>query len=154
MILLARSEHILNCSSETLYSYVTNMENYHHWFPGVVDITSSNHKPHGEVGKEYREILALPTGQVSLFIRVKEAEPNRLYITEGDLEPMLPMMTMVFQDAPDNRCHFSLAYHSRSTELGENDPVIHELKANLQQRIVVAMENLSNVMQSAAPQNT
>lgn len=142
MILLAQKSGPMRCSVTKLFNYSTNMENYSAWFPGVHKITSGNDKAHAQVGKSYVESLVLPSGIEELTITVKKVRSNELFITEGDLQPLLPMMTMEFRELTDDSCHFHLKYHSRSLELDERGEMVKQLQANLNERIHVAFSNL------------
>ncbi len=146
MILLASAEALIRCPVAQLYAYVTNMENYQQWFPGVISIVESNDLPHGHVGKQYRESLALPAGETQLTIEVKRAEVNGNFVTEGSLEPLLPMMTMGFRDTSKKSCYFSLMYHSRNLELEAESPLVKALQQDLGDRITVAIDTLTGIV--------
>ncbi len=51
MIELANTAITIFTPADVVFKYVSNMENYKHWFPGVVDIRSANTLDHGVVGK-------------------------------------------------------------------------------------------------------
>ncbi|GAB1268425.1 hypothetical protein NBRC116493_16780 [Aurantivibrio infirmus] len=142
MILLASIEEQINCSSSSLFDYVTDMENYIHWFPGVIDVKESDNLPKDQVGKQYLETLSFPTGPQKLTIEVKQFERNRFFVMEGDLEPILPRMMMKFDAMKDNTCKFSLSYFSRSAELDSQAPLIQALQASIQQRLPIAIQAL------------
>ncbi len=142
MILLASIEEQINCSSSSLFDYVTDMENYIHWFPGAIDVKESDSLPKDQVGKQYLETLSFPTGPQKLTIEVKQFERNRFFVTEGDLEPILPRMMMKFEAMKDNTCKFSLSYFSRSAELDSQAPLIQTLQASIRQRLPIAIQAL------------
>ena len=145
MITLVQINTPMDCSVSELFDYVTNMENYAEWFPGVHKITSGNDKSHGQVGKTYIESLTLPTGIAKLIIAVKKVQSNKLFITEGDLEYLLPMMTMEFQSLSDERCYFQLTYSSRNPKLDEK--TVTQLQSDLNVRTIKALENLKSILE-------
>lgn len=144
MILLAQVDEMIQCPVSRLYPFVTNMENYKNWFPGVIDIVSGNALAHGQVGKEYVETLDLTTGRRTLRIVVRQVEPNQIFITESDLEPVLPRMEMRFRDGLPEGCQFNLSYYSRNTELDPNGQLITSIQQDLGERIVSAIRQLKN----------
>jgi len=147
MILLAQNDVFLSVNVTTAFKFVTNMENYKQWFPGVVDIRSANKLAHGIVGKQYIEVLQLPQGIQELTIEVKESVENKHFTTEGDLEPLLPKMTMSFSKNNNNGCHFNLRYFSRNSALTENDELIVAIKNDLSKRIQSATIKLKSIIE-------
>ena len=146
MILLAEKTMTLTQSKEQVFSYVTNMENYGEWFPGVVSIESSNGLPHGVIGKKYKESLLMPEGEVSLVIEVKDCLLNRRFYTEGSLNPVLPAMLMEFELTELGETKFFLRYFSRNAELNSNADLIKMLQQNLSERVDLAEKTLKSVL--------
>lgn len=142
MILLAENTVLLTENVNTVFKYVTNMENYKLWFPGVIGIKSMNNLVHGQIGKQYIEELYLPNGTKKLIIEVKESTKNKKFVTIGDLEPLRPMMTMLFSDNGKNSCEFQLNYSSRNSKLKNSEEFIVDIKNNLSERIIIAIKNL------------
>lgn len=145
MILLSKAQVVLNSSSKTVFDYVTNMEKYAEWFPGVISIKSKNSLPHARPGKTYLELLRFPSGEHELTIEVIEAEQGRMLLTHGDLDDILPQMTINVEDshAPnEDGCHLSLQYHSRNTALTEDSEIIKALKHDLAIRAKKGLTNL------------
>ncbi|OZG74443.1 hypothetical protein BTA51_05390 [Hahella sp. CCB-MM4] len=142
MILLAQAEELFRQPTSDLYQYVTNMENYGEWFPGVVEIASLNALEPGEIGKQYVETLELPIGKAHLTIEVVEAIPGCIFITKGDLQPLLPRMEMRFYPESESECRFQLSYYSRNDGLQETGDIIATLREDLSKRIEKAMKNL------------
>jgi len=147
MILLAQNIVVLHANVSTVFNFVTNMENYKKWFPGVVDIRSGDNLVHGKPGKQYIEILQLPQGTKELTIEVKESIENKNFITEGDLEPLLPKMTMLFSDRGNDGCQLHLSYFSRNPELKEGDEFIVAIKKDLSERIETATKKLKSIIE-------
>lgn len=142
MIELTRVETVIAAPVKQVYDYVTNMENYGDWFPGVVTIRSANEKPHCAVGKKYIETLHLPEGEAELVIEVDKCIQHQLYITKGDLPGLLPQMTMKFTTLGDSECHFDLSYHSRNETLMGDSDLIGALREDLSRRARQALVNL------------
>lgn len=146
MILLAEKDITFKQTAERLFPYLTNMENYGEWFPGVLAIESVDAQPHASVGKRYKETLTMPTGEATLLIEVKDSLLNTLLYTEGDLSPMLPAMKMVFDENENQTTTFHLSYYSRNPELTEDDAIIKALRKDLSERLDVAARNLLGIM--------
>jgi hypothetical protein len=142
MILLTQKSALIQHNTVQLYSYLSNMENYGQWFPGVVNIQSANKQRHATIGKRYSETLIMPEGDVTLTIEVKQASTNTLFYTEGDLKPVFPAMKMEFQDLGAAGTQFSLSYYSRNPELSDSHAMIKALRADLSLRIGQAMSKL------------
>ena len=145
MIVLAHTETMIDCSVAKLFKYVTDMENYLHWFPGVIDISSCDDLPQDQIGKQYIETLEFPSGMEKLTIQVTKYEKNELFTTEGNLEPLLPMMIMNFKEAKEESCYFNLSYYSRNTSLDINNPLIKTIKTDLEHRIPIAIDRLKSI---------
>jgi len=144
MILLAQTTVMLAMPVHQLFNYVTNMENYADWFPGVHHIGSKNNLAHGSIGKTYQETLSLPTGEAQLTIEVIQSEANSLFLTQGDLADVLPQMTMKFSVTGDNQCQMQLSFHSRNQDLTQESELILALQQNLSERVVEGMQNLQH----------
>lgn len=143
MILLAETNITIDRPTEQLFDYVTNMENYGEWFPGVTAIHSKNDLPHGKKGKTYQELIIMPDGEDCLIIQVKDCVQNERFYTEGDLKPLLPAMQMEFDSATEDSTHFRLKYFSRNKALQDSE-ILTSIKENLAERILVAAHNLKN----------
>ncbi|GLQ30888.1 SRPBCC family protein [Litoribrevibacter albus] len=144
MIELAKVSTTISAPVAVVFDYVTNMENYGDWFPGVVAIRSDNDLPHATVGKTYLETLQLPGGEYELSIEVIQSEAKGLFLTQGDLEGVLPQMTMRFSEEQEGTCTFDLQYHSRNTTLSEESEIIIALRKDLAERASTALVNLKN----------
>ena len=147
MILLAQNNVTLHADLSKIFNYVTNMENYKEWFPGVVAIRSANDLKHSEVGKRYTENLKFPQGIMELTIEVKESIKNKSFATEGDLEPLLPGMSMLFTDLGNERCQLNLSYYSRNSNLKKNDELIMAVRKDLSVRIKLATKMLKSIIE-------
>ncbi|MCG7585723.1 hypothetical protein [Photobacterium sp. OFAV2-7] len=147
MIKLAQEKQQIDQPITQVFSYVTNMENYRNWFPGIDSIKAINNLEHGQVGKQYVETLSLPQGTVDLIIEVKEMEQNRLFMTQGDLEPLLPQMTINFSETSESSCIIELTYFSRNLELRADDELIIGLANDLSIRANEAVKELKRIME-------
>lgn len=79
-----------------VFAYVSNMENFSAWFPGVASIRALDALDHGRVGRRYRETLRMPFGRTSTIdLEVKEARPEAHLMTEGE-GFLLPRMCVTF----------------------------------------------------------
>ncbi|MGH1541060.1 MAG: SRPBCC family protein [Arenicella sp.] len=131
MIELAKTTAVINTPIEKVFNYVSNMENYGHWFPGVVAVRSKNNLPHAAVGKTYVETLNIANSNYELTIEVVQCKTNSLFLTQGNLEGILPQMTARFCSDQESRCLITLQYHSRNTDLNEQSKDIVALRKDL-----------------------
>ena len=82
--LLAEGSVEIRRPSHDVFAYVSNMENFPAWFPGVVCVRALDTLDHGEVGKRYRETVHMPFGRTgTIDIEVREARPGARLMTEG-----------------------------------------------------------------------
>jgi hypothetical protein len=142
MIELTKTSGIISAPINTVFNYVTNMDNYGYWFPGVQAIKSKNSYPHASIGKTYLETLLLPDGEYELTIEVVKCEVNQFFLTKGDLTGVLPQMTIEFYVDAENKCRMDLQYHSRNSSLTEKSDIIMALRKDLSVR---ASEGISNL---------
>lgn len=148
MIELAKTSTAIAAPIEDVFSYVSNMENYGYWFPGVVAIRSKNNLVHATVGKTYVETLNLPGGDYELTIEVDQCETNCLFLTKGDLAGVLPQMTVMFSSDEENNCLITLQYHSRNTSLTVKSDFIIALKEDLTVRAEKGIARLKEIFES------
>jgi len=147
MILLAQNIVVLHANVNHVFKFTTNMENYKKWFPGVLNIRSGNKLAHGQIGKQYIEILQFPQGNKTLTIEVKESIENKIFVTEGDLEPLLPKMEMLFSVLENDSCQLHLNYVSRNSDLKEEDEFIVAIREDLSKRIKTATNKLKSIVE-------
>jgi carbon monoxide dehydrogenase subunit G len=147
MIELTEASITITTPIDTVFKYVSNMENYKEWFPGVIDITSANDLSHGVVGKTYIETLSLPNGDAELVIEVDQCEINHLFLTKGNLAGILPQMTVVFSIDEENHCEVRLKYHSRNPELTPTSHIIMALREDLTIRANKGVAKLKAIME-------
>jgi hypothetical protein len=147
MISLALQSSVIQAPSHQVFGFVTNMENYKDWFPGIIDICSDNDLDHGTVGKKYRERLLMPNGESELLITVEESIKNKKFLTQGDLEAVLPQMTIVFTELTPQDCKIDLQFHSRNQNLNESDELTLALQSDLKTRSHTALATLKRIME-------
>lgn len=115
MHLLAEHTITAACPVEAAYPYASNLEHFGEWFPGVIAIESANGLDHATPGKEYLETVVIPLrGKRKVKLTVRQAEPNRLLVTEGALAPLLPRMELLFQSAGVESCRITWKMFSRN----------------------------------------
>jgi len=148
MIELAKTSTTIATPINDVFNYVSNMENYGHWFPGVVAIRSKNNLMHAAVGKTYVETLNLPDGECELTIEVDQCDTDHLFITKGDLAGVLPQMTVMFSSDEENNCLITLQYHSRNTSLTEKSDIVIALKEDLTVRAEIGIARLKEILES------
>lgn len=105
MVLVAEQKFTIERPVDEVFSYITDMENFGQWFPGVISIRSSNDLPSGAIGKQYVESVKVPLrGHKDVTIKVVESTANHKFVTEGKLPPLMPRMEVIFKKAGDRRC--------------------------------------------------
>ena len=147
MIKLAQRSIAINTSAENLFKFVSNMENYKTWFPGVIDIRSFNDLAHGTKGKQYKEVLLMPDGESELIISVVNSTQNQFFQTHGDLAEILPQMTIELKESAEKVCDINLQYHSRNSALNKNSDLISILQNDLTARSHTALTTLKRIME-------
>lgn len=148
MIELAKTSITIAAPVDRVFKYVSNMENYKHWFPGVIEIKSANNLPHGKIGKKYVEILSLPSGKVELEIEVDQSNINQLFLTRGNLAGILPQMKVTFSVNEEKNCDVNLYYHSRNPELTTTSDIVIALRDDLSIRANKGVTKLKSVLEN------
>lgn len=116
MHLLAEENISINRNVSVVFDYVTNMERFGDWFPGVLAIESANNGSHGEVGKEYLETVSVPLrGKRKVRIVVRDLRQNAFFATEGKLPPLMPRMEVVFSRGNADACNVTWRMFSRNS---------------------------------------
>lgn len=110
-------DHTITTSApaEAVFAFVSNHENYAHWFPGVIEIHSDDSLPHGTVGKTYQETVRLPSGRQRLIaIPVVESVSPVRFVTEGRFPPLHPRMEMTLEPAAGGATSLRWRFMSRN----------------------------------------
>ncbi len=150
MIELAQGTLTINTPVATVFKYVSNMENYKEWFPGVEEVRSFNELAHGTQGKQYKETLNLNGEQGELIIEVIRCKPNELFLTQGNLSGILPQMTIRFLATQENGCEMNLQYHGRASELAQDENLQKILRQDLHNRTQQGLLQLKQLMERQA----
>lgn len=112
--LLARGSVEICRSCHDVFAYVSDLENFPAWFPGVASIRALDARDHGEVGKRYRETVRMPFGRTgTIDIEVKEARPGARLMTEGE-GFLLPRMSVDFAALTEDRTRVEWCMVSRN----------------------------------------
>lgn len=147
MIELAQRSIAINTSAERVFNFISNMENYNTWFPGVVNVRSFNDLAHGTKGKQYKEVLLMPDGESELLISVVNSIENKFFQTHGDLPGLLPQMTIELTASSKKSCDMNLQYHCRNSALNKKDKLITTLQSDLGERSHTALTTLKKIME-------
>lgn len=116
--LLSSQSIDIDAPAEAVFAYAANLENFPHWFPGALSIQAMDSLEVDEVGKIYKEIVALPFGRrAQVSIRVEEAERPVHIATEGNYRVLLPRMEMNLQDIGEGRSRIEWKMYSRRTDI-------------------------------------
>ncbi|TJY55179.1 SRPBCC family protein [Sinimarinibacterium sp. CAU 1509] len=152
MHLLAEQSTALECSAETAYQYVANLERFGEWFPGVVAIASANDRPHGEPGKTYLETVAIPLrGTRKIMLTVVDARPNQRLVTEGAFLPLLPRMEIDFEPTAAHACRIRWRMFSRNTHPLMRATLIPLTRRIMQRRARLGIARLKIRLDRAQP---
>ncbi len=101
-----------------VFAYVSNMEKFGEWFPGVISIASSNTLRHGQPGKQYLETVAVPLrGTRKITLEVREVRGHTFFATEGRFPPLWPRMEITLAAAQENSCALTWQIFSRSNSV-------------------------------------
>lgn len=126
-----------------VFAYVSNMERFGEWFPGVVSIASSDGLPHGAVGKVYLETARVPfRGDRQIALQVREAQAPHFFATEGNLRPLLPRMEVSITATAPDACTLSWRMFSRSQGAGVRALAVPLTRMVMARRAAIGVANL------------
>lgn len=152
MKLLAEVHAQLACPVERAYALASDMEQFGQWFPGVIAIESANDQPHATVGKRYRETVEVPMrGPRKVDIVVRAAERDRLFVTEGDLPPILPRMEIRFEPAGAAACSVQWRMYSRASGVLARMTIVPLAARVMRKRAAIGMARLKRRLEGQAP---
>ncbi len=118
MSVIAENSVEINSNINNIYAYISNMENYAKWFPDVIAIKSENSQNHGTIGKKYLETIKIPLkGENEYSIEVKESRKNEKFVTECEMQPLLPRMIWDFTEISQEVSQVNWKIESRSKKL-------------------------------------
>lgn len=150
MHLLAESAVEIACPVGAAYRYASNLEHFGEWFPGVIMIESANGLPPGEIGKEYLETVAVPLrGRQKIRLVVREAERDRLLVTEGAFAPLLPRMQIRFEALTEQSCRIHWQIFSRNRGLMARMTIIPMARAVMRKRALAGLAALKRRLEAA-----
>jgi carbon monoxide dehydrogenase subunit G len=116
-LLTEKSAHIQR-PALAVFGYVSNMEKFGEWFPGVISIASANALDHGQQGKEYLETVSVPfRGTRKVTLQVREVRGQHFFATEGRFAPLMPRMEIELHETETNSCALTWRMFSRSNNL-------------------------------------
>ncbi len=149
---IAKAEAVANCSAEHAFSIISNMERFKEWFPQVISITSSNQLDHGTIDKAYVERVSVPLrGTQSVEIVVRESLPNRRFVTEGQLVPLLPRMEIDLTRIDDGMTLIKWQMLSRSKSLLVKTLLLPMAKTIVQRRATLGLKRLKALLEEPRP---
>jgi hypothetical protein len=112
---LASFEIDTSVDREKCFLYLSNMDNFHNWFPEVVKIVSKDKEPIG-IGKQYLETVKIPLiGYKKITLTVKNFEQYSRFSTEGDLAPLLPRMEVCVSNSSNGQTKINWVFYSRNS---------------------------------------
>lgn len=132
-----------------VFAYVSNMENFGEWFPGVISIASSNALDHGQPGKQYLETVLVPLrGTRQITLDVREVREGEFFATEGRFPPLMPRMEMGLRSADANSCELTWRMFSRSDNLIVKYTLLPLAKRLVKKRAALGVAALKKRMES------
>jgi uncharacterized protein YndB with AHSA1/START domain len=156
MHLLAEASVEIERPTVAVFEYVTNMERFHEWFPGVLTIASVDDTPHGQPGKEYLETVMLPLqGPRQIKLVVRETRANELFVTEGSLPLLMPRMEITFFELNAALCRLTWRMRSRNDGYLARCLVLPLARQVLAKRAAAGVRSLkSRLEQGRQPRST
>ncbi len=132
-----------------VFSYVSDLENFMHWFPEVRTLKASNALPPDAVGRRYLEQVAIPgRGVIAVNIEVVHCGDHSL-VTEGDLEPLLPRMRIDVEAASPSACAVRWRMWSRSESALVRGTVAQLMKLVIRRRARIGLARLRERMEGS-----
>lgn len=149
MYLIAEDSVSIDRGNAEVFHYVSNLENFGNWFPGVISIASGNDLRHGEIGKQYMETVAIPfRGKRGITIAVVKSEMNRFIATEGLFPPVMPRMEIELKDADDGSCHVVWRMYSRNQGMLFRIMLLPLAKLVMQKRARLGVKRLKQILEN------
>jgi hypothetical protein len=152
MYLLASSVVTIACVRTKAFDYAADLENFVHWFPGVIGIVAHNELSFATPGKQYVETVAVPLrGKRTVLIRVVDARAPMRVVTEGDLPLLLPRMEIEFHDVGGNSCEVRWRMLSRNENVLVRFAVLPFAGWLMGRRAKMGLRNLKWRLEGSAP---
>lgn len=131
-----------------VFSYVSNMENFPIWFPEVISIEPINSTT-VDIGKVYLESIKVPFKKLSSYpIKVKEYIENSLFVTEGEVPPVAPCMTISFKKETENETLLEWKMESRSSNIFFKIFLLPKIKEIMSERADIGLQNLKEILEA------
>jgi carbon monoxide dehydrogenase subunit G len=144
----------INSPIAEVYKFVINMENFKHWFPGVIEIKSDNYLGHGIVGKTYSETVKIPfKGEKKITLKVVQSEENELFITEGTFFPLMPRMVVKFSEDNNKNTSLTWSMQSRNESFIFNTLFLPLLQNVIKKRARIGVQNLKKILENNSHQD-
>ena len=154
MYLLASSVVTIACARTKTFEYAADLENFAHWFPGVIGIVAHDELSFATPGKQYVETVAVPLrGNRTVMIRVVDASTPMRVVTEGDLPLLLPRMEIEFQDVGGNSCEVRWRMLSRNENVLVRYTVLPLAGWLMGRRAATGLRNLKWILEGSAPKS-
>ncbi len=148
MKLLAKESIEVKKNINDVFSYVINMKNYSKWFPEVRPFRSEDSRNDRVVGKKYLETINIPfKGENEYIIEVREYEENVKFVTEGEVPPLLPRMTINFTKISETESLVKWKMESRSKNLLFNFIFLPGIKNKMRIQAKQGMLNLKYILE-------
>ncbi|MES2581453.1 MAG: SRPBCC family protein [Pseudomonadota bacterium] len=135
-----------------VFGYVSNMENFGEWFPGVIAIQSANALQHGQPGKQYLETVLVPLrGTRKITVQVREVRDHQFFATEGRFPPLMPRMELTVDATGENACTFTYRVFSRSDSLIARYTLLPLARRVMGHRAAVGVAALKQRLEAGTP---
>ncbi|NWG45213.1 MAG: zinc-binding dehydrogenase [Alphaproteobacteria bacterium] len=151
MLVLADTIEIAR-PAEAVFAFVSHLENYPDWFPGVVQMRSADDLPDGTIGKRYNEIAVVPPGrEEAVSVEIAEFERGRRLVIHPDLAPVLPKFTYEVVERGAERTEFRWRCEARAR--GASVALAFRLmRAVLRPRLRAGLGNLKRILEQSPEQ--
>ena len=143
MNLISDVKVLINRENTDVFDYVSNMEKFGEWFPGVICITSDDGIAHGEVDKKYLETVKVPlVGLKQISISVVDSKYGHFFATEGAFSPLLPRMEIDIKSIDRVSSSVSWRMYSRNNKSIVKVLLLPMAKSIMQKRAEIGIKQL------------
>jgi hypothetical protein len=114
---VASNSITIDCPTEVVFSYLSDLSNYPKWFVGV-DAMRKQNNVEGS-GAKYLEVAKVPLfGKTDIDVTVIHQDFPRLLRFEAALEPLRPRFMLRLQPLTDTSVHLSWLCETRNQNQG------------------------------------
>lgn len=148
MNLLASETFSIGKPADEVFSFLSNMENFARWFPGVIRIESIDNDSHAVIGKTWLETVKVPLrGEKQITITVVATDGKSTFVTEGRFPPLLPRMEVriVATDLANSQVHWQM--FSRNNSAVFKLLILPIAKAVLSKRSKIGVRRLQRLLE-------